>query len=176
MRRPVSSLRPASSLPARALVLGLGGGSRSLPPLSAVALTYSSAPTASGWRRWPLFRSRFGRGVLVVAGAAEFVADKFPWTQSRVSPTPQWKSIDLGIYGRTALVTVAGLALGTEHRGKASPLLGAVLAGTAAAAGNYLWLYLREAAKRATGLPDPTIGTIEDEIAVGLLALAVRPR
>lgn len=166
----------ASSLVLRALCLGIAGGFRSLPPLGALVLNYDAAPVKDGWRSWPVFRSRWGRGLLIALAAGEFVADKLPNTQSRLALTVQPSRLDTGLVGRVAAVTLAGAALGSEHRGKGCATMGAAFAAVGAILGNYGGFYVREAAVEATGLPDPVVALVEDATAVMLLSAAVGSR
>ena len=73
------------SMVSRALCLGIAGGFRSLPPLGALALTCDRVWVKGGWRRWPVFNNRLGRGLPIAGSAAEFVTDKLTWTQSRLA-------------------------------------------------------------------------------------------
>ncbi|GIH68597.1 hypothetical protein [Sphaerimonospora thailandensis] len=120
-----------------------------------------------------MFRSEVGRKLLIGAGAAEFVADKLPWTQSRLAPRIQWSTLDTGLFGRVALVALAGAALGSEYGGKYSVAKGALFAALGAILGNLGGYYFRTAADEATGLPDPAVAVIEDAAAVALLNATV---
>lgn len=160
----------------RALGLGFAGGLRSWPPLAALILTQDRAPATAGWTDWPVLGNRWTQRALVTLGALEPIADKWPRTIPRIRLKPQLTHIDGGILGRTAVDALAGAALGSEYRFRNSVALGAVVAGSAALAGNYVGYYAREAVKKVTGLPDPTVGAIEDEICIGLLIAAVGTR
>ena len=160
----------------RSLGLGFAGGLRSWPPMAALILTRHRAPADAGWPRWPVLRNRWTQRALVTLGALEPIADKWPRTIPRIRLKPQPSHIDGGLIGRTAVDALAGAALGSEYRFKNSVALGAAVAAAAAVAGNYLGYYAREAVKKATGLPDPTVGMIEDEISIGLLVAAVGTR
>lgn len=162
------------SLVFRALCLGIAGGFRSLPPLGALALNYDAASVELDWRRWPVFCSEWGRTLLIILAAAEFVTDKLPWTQSRLELNVQWSTLDTGLLGRVALVTLAGAALGSEHGGKDSVATGAAFAAVGAILGNYGGYHARKAVVEATGLPDPAVAIVEDAIAILLLSAAVR--
>ena len=160
----------------RALGLGFAGGLRSWPPLAALMLTYDRAPATAGWKRWPVLRSPWGRRALIVLGVLEPIADKWPGTQSRLSLKPQLTHTDGGLIGRVAVDTLAAAALGSEYRVKNSVALGAAVGAAGALVGNYAGYSAREAVKRSTGLPDPTVGTIEDEVCIGLLTAVVGTR
>ena len=160
----------------RALGLGIAGGFRSLPSLEVLTLNYDEAPVKYGWRSWPVFDSEWGRRLLITVGAAEFVTDKLPWTQSRLTLSVQPSTLDTGLLDRTALATPAGSALGTEHPEKRSVATGAAFAAVGALLGNYGGYYARQAVVKATNLPDPTVAAAEDVVTVTLLSAAVRNR
>lgn len=160
----------------RALGLGFAGGLRSWPPLATLILTQNRAPATAGWKHWPVLRNRWTQRALITLGALEPIADKWPRTIPRIQLKPQLTHIDGGLIGRTAVEALAGAALGSEYRFKNSVALGAAIAASAALVGNYVGYYTREAVKKATGLPDPTVGMIEDEISIGLLIVAVGTR
>ncbi len=96
------------------------------------------------------------------------VGDKLPATPSRLQPAP------LG--GRIVFGTLAGAALGTEGRGKASVIRCAIVGGVGGAAGTYAGYHARRSAVEATGLPDPAVAVAEDAIAITLATTAVRNR
>lgn len=164
------------SLIPRALCLGIAGGFRSWPPFAALALQYDEAPAKGGWRRWPVFRSEWGRGLLIALGAGEFVTDKLPGTQSRLAPTTQWSRLDGGLFFRVAFSGLAGAALGTEYRGRHSVLTGATLGVVGSILGNYGGYHARKAAVEATDLPDPVVAVVEDLATIALLVAVFRDR
>lgn len=92
----------------RSTIMGLAGAMRAWSPLATVALTYDTVPEESGYKNWPVFRSRLGRLALVSFGVGEYVADKWPRTINRTRPAPQPSHIDGGIVLRTVFATVAG--------------------------------------------------------------------
>ncbi|SDQ06939.1 DUF4126 family protein [Quadrisphaera sp. DSM 44207] len=161
-------------LPVRALFLGLAGGLRSWPPLGILALNHDEPSVAGRWTRWPVLSSPWGRGVLIALAAGEFVADKLPRTQSRLSATPQLSRIDGGIFGRTAADALAGAALGSTRPGARSVAEGAAFAAAGALVGNYLGYHARRAVVESTGLPDPVVAVVEDAVAVVVLSAVVR--
>jgi uncharacterized membrane protein len=161
------------SLVFRALCLGLAGGLRSWPPLGALALKYDAASHKDDWRSWPVFRSSSGRNLLIALAATEFITDKLPWTQSRLALSVQPSTIDGGLLGRVAAVTLAGAALGSERGGKDSILAGAAFAAVGAILGNYGGYHGRKAVVEVTGLPDNAVAVVEDVAAVAVLSTAV---
>jgi uncharacterized membrane protein len=134
---------------ARALLLGIAAGIRSIAPLAMLARHRSDAPRTAGWRNWPLLRSRFGSGLLQAGWAGEFVMDKLPTTPSRLNPEP--------LAGRILLGSLAGLAIGTEGHGAASRAGGALAGAAGAVIGAYGGYHARTLAVEATGLPDPAV-------------------
>lgn len=116
----------------RALVLGFGGGLRSWPPLALLALNYDTPSFQGGWKRWPVFRSIWGRRLLIALAVAEFVADKLPNTQSRLDLIVQLSRTDGGLVGRVAADTLAGAVLGSTRPGTRDVAEGAAFAAAGA--------------------------------------------
>lgn len=172
----MSSFTSSQQLVLRAAGLGFAGGLRSWPLLAALILTQKRSPATAGWKHWPVLGNPWTQRALVTLGALEPIADKWPRTTPRIRLKPQLSHIDGGLLIRTALDGVAGAALGSEYRVKNSVAAGAVIAAVGALVGNYAGYYAREAVKKATGLPDPTVGMIEDEISIGLLIAVVGTR
>jgi len=152
------SIRPLSSLPVRALLLGALGGARSMTPLAVLGAQHDRPELAGSWRGWPVFRAPLGRRLLVLAAAGELVGDKLPQTPSRLGAFP--------LAGRVGTGVVVGLALATTEGGDRRVLL-AVLGGVGALLGSWAGASGRSALGRATGLPDPVVALAEDAIAVG---------
>lgn len=121
-----------------------------------------------------MFSSGRERTLLIILAAAEFVTDKLPWTQSRLELNVQPSTLDTGLLGRVALVTLAGAALGSEHGEKDSVVTGAAFAAVGAILGNYGGYHARKAVVEATSLPDPIVAIVEDALAIILLSVAVR--
>lgn len=171
----LGSPRPPVLLPA--LVLGFAGGLRSWPPLGLLALNYDTPSFQGGWTRWPVFRSTWGRRLLIALAAAEFVADKLPNTQLRLDPNVQLSRTDGGLVGRVAVDTFAGAALGSTRPGTRAVAEGAAFAAAGALLGNYLGHHTRKAVVETTGLPDPVVAVVavvEDAVAVTLLSAVAR--
>lgn len=152
---------------ARAAALGAVAGLRSMMPLALLAATANRpGDTPSGSRAPglpPLLRSR---GALIgfgLAAGGELVGDKLPQTPSRLAAGPLGARLFLGATAG-ALVCRAG---------GQSPLPGAVLGAVAAGAFAFAGYHLRAAAGRATPIPDPAWGAVEDAIALGLGARAL---
>lgn len=158
----------------RALAMGLAGGMRAWSPLAMVALTYDRRSPKTGWRRWPVFRDKWGRVGLVTLGAVEYVADKWPRTIRRKRLKPQVTHTDGGLIGRAAFVTLAGAALGSEYEERNSVAMGAAIGLGVSVLSNYAFYYLRKAAGDWSHVHDYTIAMIEDEVCVGLLTAVAR--
>lgn len=149
----------------RAALLGFVAGLRSQLPLALLAIAARRGTfAATAERPLALLRSP---GVLAFAGLAaggELVADKLPTTPSRLAPGP--------LVGRLVFGGLAGAAACAEA-GKPAFLgagLGALAAGTGAAAG----AYARAALVKATGAPDAVWAVSEDLLALGLGGAALR--
>lgn len=103
-----------------------------------------------------------------MASAGEVVLDKLPMTPSRLKPRT--------LLGRIAFGTFAGAALGSERKGIASVMRGAIAGTAGAVLGNYGGYHARKAVGDATGLPDPAVAVAEDAIAITLATTAVQNR
>ena len=135
---------PAAAL-ARAAALGFAGGLRTFTPLAALSLRGGRIPGRPGL-------------LLTAAAAGELVADKLPWTPSRLSAP--------ALGGRLA----SGAAAGHVVAGWAGVPAGA----TAALAGAFAGHRARQALARATGWPDVRCALIEDAVATAVAGAAAR--
>lgn len=149
----------------RAALLGVVAGMRSQLPFALLALAARQGwDTTDAAPRGGVLGSEMAGVGLGVAAAGELIGDKLPFTPSRLDPLP--------LTGRAVIGGAAGAVL--ARRAGASTLVG-VMAGTAGSAlGAFGGYHARVAVGRASGLPDPVWGTVEDAIAVGLGLLAVR--
>jgi uncharacterized membrane protein len=145
----------------RAVILGSVAGSRSTLPLTLLA-----------WEKDPrksdtllpsrLLASDKAKPILTTATIGEMIADKLPFTPSRLDPLP--------FAGR---VIVGGLAGATiAYRFRESAVVGAVLGSLGAAFGTVAGYYSRHLLDERTAIPDPVWGITEDAIATGLGLLA----
>jgi uncharacterized membrane protein len=158
--------RPSTrSIVVRALLLGIAAGMRSNAPLGTFARHQLHAPRAAGWARWPVLRSGFGRALLQLAWIGEFFGDKLPSTPSRLERRSLGSRITLG--------TIAGLAAGTEGRGAAPRIGGAIAGAVGAVAGSFGGYHTRKFAAQASGLPDPAVAVVEDLTAAAISKKAV---
>lgn len=162
------------SLILRSAALGLAGAMRAWSPLALMALTYDSEPEESGYKDWPVFRSKLGRVALVSFGVGEYVADKWPRTIDRTRPAPQPSHIDGGIAFRTGFATVAGAALGSQYQEENATGVGAAVATGTAFVANYVLEEFRRKLVDWSGLHDYTIAMMEDQICVGICAAIAR--
>jgi uncharacterized membrane protein len=106
-------------------------------------------------------RAALGFGL---AAVGELVGDKLPFTPSRLDPLPLAGRLG---FGGAAGAVVARAAGGPAILGLAAGAAGGLLG----AFGGYR---ARVAAGRATGVPDPVWGAVEDAVAVSIGLLAVR--
>jgi len=159
--------RPSTrSILARALLLGIAAGLRSMTPLAALARQQQAAPRSAGWTRWPLLRSRAGRAVLQAAWLGELVVDKLPGIPPRIHPGP------LG--GRIMIGMLAGLAAGSERHGAGAKVAGAVTGGLGAIVGAYGGYHVRTLVTETTDLPDTPVALVGDAAAAALARAGAR--
>lgn len=154
-----------TSQDAQVFGLGVVAGMRSQLPLALLAIAASRDQFAAGSES-PLHlpRTPVVQRVLAVSAAGELIADKLPFTPSRLSPGP--------LVGRMFFGGLAGAAIATAAR--RSPMLGAVLGAGGAVIGAQTGYQTRVALGRVTGLPDPVWGAAEDIAAIGLGLLVLR--
>ncbi len=152
----------------RALGLGIAAGIRSQSPGAVLAYRQPVAPRRAGWRAWPLLRNAWGRRALMLSGAGELVADKLPDIPPRTSPG--------SLAGRLLFGTLAGVAIGTEGRGKAALVKGGLAGATGALIGAFGGMRSRQAIVDVTGLPDPAVAVIGDLAAITLANSAIQRR
>ncbi|HEU4412136.1 MAG TPA: DUF4126 family protein [Polyangiaceae bacterium] len=139
---------------ARAGVLGVATGMRSLTPLAALAK--AAREGGEGLPDW--LRSRGLAVAIAVAARGEMLFDKLPSAPSRLAPVP--------LAYRAALGGLVG-ALAVRRAGH-PPALGAGLGAAAAVAGAFAGNQLRKLAREATGLPDAVFAVAEDALALAL--------
>lgn len=152
----------------RALCIGIAAGMRSQTPGAILALHQPEAPRRAGWRSWPILASAWGRCALMLSGAGEMVADQLPDIPPRTSPG--------SLSGRLAFGALAGVAIGTEGRGKWSLVKGGIVGVLGAAIGAFGGQRARKAAVDVTGLPDSSVAVVEDFAAIALANSAVTHR
>lgn len=172
MSRAVQALRRGRRRPSTraaagaATVLGVVGGLRSQAPLAILAAATTHGRFARGGvlALRPLRSKRVAAG-LTLAAAGELVGDKLPSTPSRLGPGP--------FATRMLLGGLAGAAVFAD--GGRAPLSGAALGAAGAAAGATGGYVARNTLTRATPLPGPVWGVLEDALAIALGLTAVSP-
>ena len=154
------------SLAARALIIGVAAGLRSMTPMGVLATEHDDAPRRAGWVSWPVLRSANGRKILQLSWLGELIADKLPFTPSRLAP---------GALGeRMVMGGLAGLAIGTEGKGATPRIVGALAGVAGALGGSYGGNYTRTFLTAKVGLPDLPGALIEDAAAFGISRKATR--
>lgn len=111
-----------------------------------------------------LLASDYAPAILGVLAVGELVGDKLPWTPNRTE-TP-------GLAARIVSGAVVGGSISAGYK-KSVPMgiaLGALAAVTAAYAGQNI----RRVVSNESGIPSPMIGAVEDLIAVGIAAAALK--
>jgi uncharacterized membrane protein len=163
---PLFSHPSTRSLVGRALLAGLSAGLRSVTPLGVLATTHNGSTAGAGWKNWPVLRSGFGRRVIQVSWLGEMLADKLPIIPPRINPGP------LG--GRMVVGALAGIAIGTEGKG-AAPRIGGAVAGIAGAiAGAQGGYRARTYLTNDVGLPDMPGALAGDATAFALARKAIK--
>jgi uncharacterized membrane protein len=156
---PSDLLRPLL----RPFLLGVVTGLRS--QLGLAVLAWSAPPSDRDPRALRMLRSRASRIGLAAGAAGEIVTDKLPQTPSRLSPP--------ALGGRLATgAAVGALAVGRADRRTTLLAAGAGVLG--AGAGSYAGAAYRRTLAEKTGTPDLPWALVEDAVAAGLAAAAVR--
>jgi uncharacterized membrane protein len=148
-------------------MLGAVAGLRTILPWALLA-TAANRPGASFLQRSPsparFLRSPFALIGLSLAAVVELVADQLPNTSSRLAPG--------ALAGRLISGALASAVVCLNaHR---SPLAGLAVGAAAAGAGAVAGYSIRMTLDRTTDIPDHVWGAVEDIIALGLGALALR--
>ena len=152
-----------SSAVFRPLLLGVATGMRSQLGLAELAWSGPAGTGDPAVLRG--LRSPAGRAALGLAAAGEVVADKLPATPSRLRPP---------VLGARLATGAAVGALAAGSAGRRAQATGAVLGLAGAAAGTYAGAAYRKAAADRSVLPDLPFAVLEDVVAAGLAATAVR--
>jgi uncharacterized membrane protein len=111
-----------------------------------------------------MLRSPVVQKLLMLSAVGELVGDKLPFLPSRLTPGP--------LIGRMLFGGLAGAAVAKEAR--LHPALGGLLGAGGAVLGAQAGYHSRVALGRATGVPDPVWGAVEDAAAVTLGMAVVR--
>lgn len=158
-----SSAENPVKVAARAGILGLVTGIRSLTPLALLSWTSSGKEEAASTVD-QLLKSPASRAMTAIAALGEIVADKFPAIPSRTNPVV--------LLGRVIMGGVAGMLL--SRRLYQSLVLGIISGATGAVVGSYASTLSRAWLSRTTKTPQQLWGGVEDIVALGLGILAVR--
>ena len=114
-----------------------------------------------------VLRSPVVQRLLVLSAIGEFVGDKLPFVPSRLKPGP--------LFGRMLFGGLAGAAVAADSR--RPPVLGALLGAGGAVLGAQAGYHARVALGKATGIPDPVWGIVEDAAALAVgMAVVHLPR
>jgi uncharacterized membrane protein len=140
----------------RPLTLGVVTGMRSLLPLALLATEQVPAWPEGQKPALNALHTGPGRVLACAAAGGEIIADKLPFTPSRIGRGP--------LAGRVLLGALAGV-LYSRERGR-SALAGAGAAALGAAAGSFGGYYLRRGLGQASHLPDPVWAVTEDVAAL----------
>ncbi|HEX3723952.1 MAG TPA: DUF4126 family protein [Nitrolancea sp.] len=164
---PVSRTRshPARTTRAVAAALGFVAGLRSQLPFVLLATAANGGRFAQrSGKPLSLLRSRGALATLALGANAELIADKLPFTPSRIAPA--------ALAGRL----VSGGIIGAAVFGEAgrSAAIGAIVGVTGAGAGSFAGYYARKSLVNATGFPDFVWAVTEDAVALGLGLLTIR--
>ncbi|QIQ06487.1 hypothetical protein [Streptomyces liangshanensis] len=145
----------------RLVLVGLVSGLRSQLGVAAVALTTEPGESA---RPASLFAGVWGKRGAAAGAVGELVADKLPWTPSRLTPA--------GVASRMAFGGFAAVALASREPDGAPPVLAAAVGAAASAVGTLAGAYWRRTAAEA-GRPDWPAALLEDAAALLLAGTAV---
>lgn len=159
----VASDRENVAVYVRAAALGFVGGLRSMTPFALLDWTKGHNPEPRNTFEQVL-DSPLTRIVTSLLASGELVGDKLPQTPSRLSPGP--------LIARLGVGALAGLSIARRYR--RSLLIGALLGAAGAGAGAAAGYYARSALVKATNIPDPVVGVLEDGLAFGLGTLIVK--
>lgn len=145
----------ALNLYIRTTALGFITGIRSMSSLALLGWTSDNSPKGL---QLPIHL------LTTFAALGEAVADKLPVIPSRTSPGP--------FIGRLVIGGASGLIL--CRREQVPPILGVVTGALGAATGAFASTYVRTKLSKATKIPDPVSGILEDVLVTGLGTLVVR--
>jgi uncharacterized membrane protein len=145
-----------------AFVLGIAAGLRSMTPLAVVSWM--------AYTRWPAVRdsmvafmtSRFTPAVFTALAVAELIADKLPFTPSRLTAVPLATRIASGALCGVVVAAAAHGSLG----------VGAIAGAVGALAGSFGGYYARTKLVAALKMPDIVIALTEDVVTIGLAIVA----
>ncbi|MVN22065.1 DUF4126 family protein [Mucilaginibacter arboris] len=142
--------------------LAIVSGMRSLASISALSgyLSKAPSPLLTGFP-FGFLQKRYVAIGLKALTLAEMAGDKLPDAPDRI--------VKAGLIGRGLSGALAGAALYKSRNGSA--LAGAILGGTVAVAATYGAYYLRKKLVKSSNVNDPTIGGLEDIVALQTASL-----
>jgi uncharacterized membrane protein len=146
----------------KAVSLGAVAGLRAMtaPALfSHAASTYRKNEFGDNW-----LASSFAPPIAATLAVGEIIGDKLPWTPNRTE-TP-------GLLARVVSGAVIGGSICAGY--KKSVPFGSALGALSAIAAAYAGQNIRRSISKKTGIPSPVLGGVEDIIAVGIGASALK--
>ena len=157
--------QPAGQTRTIAATLGFITGLRSQLPFALLATAANRGRFArTSGKPFSLLRSRGALVALTLAANGELIADKLPFTPSRISRVP--------LAGRLVIGGAIGTAVFREARQSAT--IGALVGAAGAGAGSFAGYYARRSLVKATGFPDFIWAATEDALALSMGMLAIR--
>ena len=157
--------QPGSQTRTIAAALGFVAGLRSQLPFALLATVANGGRFGqTSGKPLSLLRSRGTLVALSLAANGELIADKLPFTPSRIGKAP--------LAGRLVIGGAVGTAVFREARQSAT--IGALVGAAGAGAGSFAGYYARRSLVKATGFPDFVWAATEDALALGMGMLAIR--
>jgi uncharacterized membrane protein len=144
--------------------LALVSGMRTTAAISALSsyLATTPSPVLNGFP-FGFLQKKYVSVILKALVLAELAADKSPAAPNRIEKN--------GLIARGLVGAFTGAALYKSRNGSA--LAGAFFGGTIAVAATYGSFYLRKKVVGSTNVDDPTVGGLEDIVALQTASLAV---
>jgi uncharacterized membrane protein len=145
---------------------GFLAGLRSQLPLALLATAANGGRFAQNTHgALSLLRSRGTLATLTLAANGEMIADKLPFTPSRIARP--------ALYGRLLMGGIVGAVV--AHEARQSTALGALSGIAGATTGAYAGYAARHTLGQLTGFPDFVWAVSEDALALGLGLSLIRP-
>ncbi len=158
--------RAKSSSDSKTLVkvisIGAVAGLRAMMP--AALLSYAALQRRKDASDGGIFASGGAAAIFGLLAVGELVGDKLPMTPNRTEP--------VGLAARIASGAIGGGVICSQR--KKSVPVGIAAGAAAAAAAAYAGQNIRRAIARETGVHSSVIGAVEDAIAIGIGASAVK--
>lgn len=137
--------------------LAIVSGMRVMAPISALSsyLSKTPSPLLTG-SPFGFLQKKYVAVAFKALTIAEMAGDKLPNTPDRIAT--------VGLVGRGLSGAITGAAIYKSRKG--SPIAGALVGGAVAIAASYGSYYLRKKLVKASNLYDPSIGALEDVVAL----------